>query len=323
MVNLCNYDETLISKFIHEFKESLHSSPELGYSCIYRSSTFPKSRQVFGTTTEDGRTFAIKIDTENDNGRLEKEFGVLKELFPYFQEKEQTQVIKPIYLSPGGQFHVTEFVDHKTAMQVIYSSKVHTQAGQAYRRAGQWLHELHSFKHARRDRFWFDWMFEEIDAILCTAIPQASASEYRPYLEQMHRDAIQLGNCEDTVVFSHGDFHCDNLILGRGVTYGLDFTEVSEKLAVYDIVDFLKADVFRVGTADEIDRSGILTHNKDMFFRKYRHPVNHDILDFCIRGRLLIDWLKVSKDHYARSSFLRKKFACLGDRLSLAFCSSI
>ncbi|OUS37571.1 hypothetical protein A9Q94_05735 [Rhodobacterales bacterium 56_14_T64] len=162
-------------------------------------------------------------------------------------------------------------------------------------------------------------MFEEIEEILSNALPQAAASEYHPFLDQMLKDSALFANSEDTLVFSHGDFHGDNLILGPGVTYGLDFTEASEKLAVYDIVDFMKADIFRDGPVDEVDRSGILQHNKDMFFRKYRHPINREILDFCIRGRLLIDWIGISKEAHSKSRFQRTKFSRLADRLTLAF----
>jgi len=141
----------------------MNMSAALGYSCIYRSGTSPDSQQVFAITAEDSRNYAMKIDTAPSDDRLRNEFGVLEELFSYFQGKKHSKIVEPIYLSPGGQFHVTNFVDHKTAKQIIYLTSSQAQAGQAYRRAGQWLHELHNLKPARNERFWFNWMFEEIE----------------------------------------------------------------------------------------------------------------------------------------------------------------
>jgi hypothetical protein len=131
MVNLFNYNEDLISLFIEEFKAAENLTSEMSFACIYRSGTFPDSRQVFGVSSEAGQSFALKIDTDVGSDRLQKEFGVLKQLVPFFQDKRQTVIVRPIYLSHDGQFHVTEFVDHMTAKQIIYSPVSQTQAAQA------------------------------------------------------------------------------------------------------------------------------------------------------------------------------------------------
>jgi Ser/Thr protein kinase RdoA (MazF antagonist) len=49
-------------------------------------------------------------------------------------------------------------------------------------------------------------------------------------------DAVQM--MKDTRVWSHGDFHSENMMLGPGITYAFDLTEARMKLAIYDIVTF-------------------------------------------------------------------------------------
>jgi thiamine kinase-like enzyme len=160
-------------------------------------------------------------------------------------------------------------------------------------------------------------MFEMI-ATLVHDTPKAAASTYSPMINMLRRQGESLTRRHDTCGFTHGDFHGRNLLLGKGATYGIDFTEATEKLLVYDIVDFLKMDIFRPATPDALDRSGILRANKEMFLRQYSHPLDIDILDFCIRARLLIDWLSITQSKYDSSSFQRRKFYLLHDRLKQA-----
>ena len=137
-------------------------------------------------------------------------------------------MVEPVYLSSSGQFFVTAYIDRKTATEIIYKTLPDNQAGQAYRRAGEWLNALHKFNDPVKKRFWYQWIFENIEDILSTSVPQAQETEYQPFLEQMRRDAEKLDGVHELKVFAHGDFHGRNLILGSGVTYGLDFTEVTE-----------------------------------------------------------------------------------------------
>ena len=319
MVSLFNFDEDLIYGFVREFAEYHAPGSEHAFACIYRSSDYPDTRQVFRVSTK-GQDFALKVDTQSpETGRLTKEFDLLCQLHRLFSDHDKVAIVDPIYKSPGGQFFVTRHIDRKTATEMIYADIPDNRAAQVYRRAGQWLHVLHDFKPRTQVRFWYQWMFETIDQTLSDSTPQARPEEFRPMLEQQQRDAETLKDIRDVRVFSHGDFHGRNLIQGPGVTYGLDFTEATEKLAVYDIVDFMKVDVFRDAPPDVIDRSGLIAGNKEMFFKLYRQPINHDLLDFSMRARLLMDWLAISQEIYANSAFQRKKFERLRSRVILAF----
>lgn len=319
MVNLLNYDDRLVRQCVSEFVEAKFPASEFSFACIYRSPQHPSERQVFLVAIE-GQKFALKLDLMSDEtGRLAKEYEVLSRLYPFFEPHERVAVIKPIYLSPDGRFFVTEYAGDRTATDAIYDLEQDNRAGQIYRRAGEWLHVCHSFSGVRRARFWYQWMFESLEEAVASGDCQARPEIYQPMIDQLHRDASVVDGIEDSCVFSTGDFHGHNLIISAGQACGLDFTEVCEKLAVYDIVDFLKVDIRRDGAASEVDRSGILKRNKAMFFKLYRHPINPDVLDFCLRARLLIDWLSISAERYVNSSYNRRSFDRLEQRLAIAF----
>jgi hypothetical protein len=112
------------------------------------------------------------------------------------------------------------------------------------------------------------------------------------------------------------------MMLGSGITYAFDLTEARMKLAIYDIVDFLKVDIYRDGTGEMIDRSGIIASHREMFFRGYKHSVQPELFDVAMRGRLLIDWASITQQAYFEDrDGQRKQFARLKERLDIAFGS--
>lgn len=319
MVNLFNFNDRLVKKFILEFVHAKFPGSDYVYACIYKSADFSNERQVFLVEIEDQR-FALKLDlTADKTGRLKDEYEILSNLQSHFAPHGRVAIVKPVYFSPSCKFFVTEHVGRKTATEAIRGIVEDNQAAQIYRRAGEWLNVLHSFRRPTYERFWYQWMLEDLNSIISSLDVQALADEYEPLIQKMHEASNKFNSVRDLKVFSNGDFHGANLIIDKGCVYGLDFTEAKEKLAVYDIVDFLKVDVYRDGRPADVDRSGILQHNKHMFFKLYKHPINFDVLDFCIRGRLLIDWLSITRQRYAKSSFQRTKFKKFRERLLMAF----
>ncbi|MFA3919593.1 phosphotransferase [Ruegeria hyattellae] len=322
MLTLSQHETQLASTYVDEFARACLGGASPTFDCIYRSSNFPQTRLVMRVSTAD-ESYALKIDSESPlTGRLKAEFGVLQDLHTYFQGNETSQVVRPVYYSPGHAFFVTVFIDRPTAVDLIYDSPDDGKVAQVYRRAGSWLHDLHRFRTPTHIPFWPQWMMESTRELAKTARPDI-AQDCRMMMNIMRADAGRLRSQPDLRVFSHGDFHGLNLILGQGTVFGLDFTEVIEKLAVYDIVDFLKADVFRDDTGQDLDRSGILRKNKEMFFRLYRHPIDMDILDFCIRGRLLKDWLEISGEDYNPTEFEAQKSRHLQHRLRRALTEPV
>lgn len=318
MLDLSDTEQTIASEYVAEFSRRNPVGPVKKVECVYRSHAFPDSRLVLKITTGI-ESFALKIDNNSPTtGRLRDEFSLLTDLHQHFENNPSSQVIRPIYLSPSETFFVTEFINRPTAVDLIYNSKNENQVAQIFRRAGSWLNDLHDRHPPASYAFRPKWMTDSIRD-LSTTVPYDIAGTSRKMVNVMLAEAARLKGIQDIRVFSHGDFHGQNLIVGQGKTIGLDFTESREKLAVYDIVDFLKADIFRDGAGPDVDRSGILRKNKDMFFRRYRHPINMEILDYCIRGRLLKDWLALWQPNHDCSPFEEDKRQRLGNRLKVVF----
>lgn len=287
-------------------------------SFLCRSHAFPDTRHVWKIESA-GRHYALKLDTLSpETGRLGKEFALLEQLTEHFKFNTVNRVVRPVYLSPTDLFMVTEFVNRPTAADIIHNSTNETQVGQIYRRAGSWLHDLHELQNPTDYAFRPRWMTESIGALRAN-LPSHVAQISQPMIDSFLAEAATLKNRPDLRVFSHGDFHGLNLIMGQGTAIGLDFTESRDKLAVYDIVDFLKADIFRDGTDQDVDLSGVLTRHKEMFFRQYRHPIDMQILDCCLRGRLLKDWLRLWQPDFTCSEFELRKRDLLETRLVQAF----
>ena len=303
-----------------QFMSNLGLEGTFSLKQVYRSRDYPRERWIYRLDLDDAQ-YALKIDVKADvTDRLRYEYATLKKLDAYFKSnaKAEGSVVAPLYISHDGKFFVSEFMDRPTVEHLIHHLESNRQAAQIFRRAGAWLHHLHSFEAQEHAKFWPNWMLEKIEARIADG-PQAEEADYSPMVAQMRRDATRLTGLEDLAGFCHGDFHAGNLIIGKGQCHGLDIRKVTAKLLVYDIVDFLKADIFRPCTPDGLDQSGISVENKAKFFRLYRHKVNMAILDYCLRGRLLIDWLEISPDKYVKRPSQREKFGYLRERLMHAF----
>lgn len=318
MLNLFNIDYIRVNKMIREFTSNTGLSGDTQFVCIYEAANFKRERQVFKVVVGD-KVFAMKVDRVGaQTGRLTSEFAVMLDLHVHFKSYDKHSIPDPVYMSENGDFFVVEFLDHRTATDAIKTATNEKSAGQFYRRAGGWLHALHEFKPMTTSKLYPNWMFKSMQRTIDIG-PHANPSKYEPMIETLRVQTDNLKGRVDTRAFCHGDFHSSNLILGNGTTYGFDFTEITEKLALYDIVDFLKVDVFRTGVLDDVDKSGITRQAKAMFFKLYRHPIDAELLDFCLRGRLLKDWIFITSERYAKSQYQNNKFHRLEDRLNIAF----
>ncbi|MEP2718207.1 aminoglycoside phosphotransferase family protein [Pseudophaeobacter sp.] len=323
MLPFAHFDEDLVLDCIAEFSATSDRPGPYAVTCLDQSGDFPTERMAFRLSCDDHPELVLKLDSAPATQRLSKDFQILKELQAGSLQNPRLAVIKPLYLSPKGHFHITEFAPGKTAKQKIYADPPQSRAGQIFRRGGKWLHELHASKPIEKGGIWASWMLEEVEKQRTTAACQACSETLEEYVGIMQTDLSLFSSREDTLVFSHGDFHGGNLILAQGKTFGLDFTEATRKLAVYDIVDYLKMDVFAPATAGMVGADGIQKHTRAMFEKGYRHGFDAKLLSYCLRGRLLIEWVKISIQKFEQSSFQRKKFSCLQNRLHFAFAQPL
>ena len=287
---------------------------------IFTSPVFPLERQVLRVTF--GKTsYAMKVDfTSDTTQRLAKEFDGLKRLSAHFRTYEKLGTATPIYLGVGGRYFVMNYLHHRTAGQRLKQSQQLQTTRQVYRRAGLWLTAMHEFKPHERTKFYGEWMPQEVNTRMESGQMQAPTDSVGRMRDMLAMQIAEVQHTKDTRVWSHGDFHSENMMLGPGITYAFDLTEARMKLAFYDIVDFLKVDVFRPMQNERVDRSGIIASHREMFFKGYKHTVDPKLFEVAMRGRLLIDWASIGKAAYKTNlEGQRIHFARLQERLDIAF----
>lgn len=289
---------------------------------IYQSYEFPDTRQVWKVSLGPD-TFALKLDYEAaSDGRLAKEFAELQNLSTHFAKYDKLGIATPVYLSPTGTFCVTEFLDFKTAGERLKDVDNVQTRRQVFRRAGLWLHAMHEYKPPKRKEFWGNWMIKELDEIIARKEMQAPAEDVALMRAILHEQVRNVNRTKDSHATSHGDFHSENMMLGPGMTYGFDFTEARPKMAVYDVVDFLKCDIYRETPAAEVDSAGITAAHREMFFKGYKHKIDKGVLDVSLRGRLLIDWVSITKANHVKLRVDRILYRKLKPRLDIAFAKA-
>lgn len=267
-----------------------------------------------------GRLFVLKLNREAaEDGRLAREFDGLLRLEAALADRPDLGVVHPIYLSPGGGFMVTDFNDEDTAWTRLTSG---ADPAPVYTLAGRWLAALHGQAPADEAPFWPKWIFTKLDAVQASGVPQARPQVFRPMLRALRRQAEGLRGRVSRRCLCHGDYHPGNLLVGMAGARGLDLSEERRKLAVYDMVDFLKADVQCDGPDSQVGAGGVLAPSRAAFLAGYGQEIDAELLDFCLRARLLITWIDIDRERYARSDFQRDKWARLNRRLSLAFDQS-
>lgn len=308
-----------VNAMIREFAASRDFVGMPEHRLIYKSYDFPDTRQVWQVALGPD-LFALKLDYEADaNGRLAKEYQELLNLSAHFAKYDKLGIATPVYLSPTGQFCVTEFLNHKTAGERLQAVESDQTRGQVFRRAGLWLHAMHEYKPPKRKEFWGNWMIKELDEIVARDAMQAPADDVAYMRAILHEQVRKVNRTRDAHATSHGDFHSENIMLGPGITYGFDFTEARAKMAVYDVVDFLKVDIYRDTPAEQVDSAGITKTHRDMFFKGYKHPINKDVLDVSLRGRMLLDWVSITKANHTKLRVDRILYRKLKPRLDIAF----
>lgn len=314
--------DSRINAMIREFANVRGFVGMPDHKIIYRSYEFPDTRQVWRVALGPD-VFALKLDYEAEpGGRLAKEFGELKNLSAHFAKYDKLGIATPVYLSPTGQFCVTEFLDHKTAGERLQSVDNDQTRRQVFRRAGLWLHAMHEYKPQKRKEWWGNWMIKELDEIVARGQMQAPADEVALMRAILHAQIRKVNRTKDTHATSHGDFHSENMMLGPGMTYGFDFTEARAKMAVYDVVDFLKCDIYRNTPVAELDDTGITKTHREMFFKGYKHRLDKDVLDVSLRGRMLIDWATITRDNHVKLRVDRILYRTLKPRLDVAFAKA-
>lgn len=310
--------QPIINAMVAEFADAMRFDGKPDVLRVFTSHV-DADRQVLRVGLGD-KAYALKIDFASDEtARLAREYDGLKALNAHFQSYDKLGTATPVYLSPSGTFFAMDYLDFHTAGRRLKASGNEQTTKQVYRRAGLWLTAMHEFKPQKRSPFYGEWMFEEVDARIAEGQMKAPFALAETWRNKLANQIAEVQLTKDTRVWSHGDFHSENIMLGPGMTYGFDLTEARMKQAIYDIVDFLKVDIYRRVPGEEIDSAGLIAKHREMFFKGYKHKVNPKLFEVAMRGRLLIDWVTITKEGYENRESQSIRYARLKDRLEVAF----
>ncbi|MGJ8612434.1 MAG: phosphotransferase [Octadecabacter sp.] len=308
-----------IMEMVDEFADHLGFSGKADVARIFTSPVAPQDRQVLRVIFGDD-IYAMKIDfTSPDTDRLAREFSDLQRMTAHFAKYEKLGTVTPIYLSKAGTFFTMNFLGFPTAGQRLKESQSLQTTRQVYRRVGLWLSAMHDYKDQVRGKFNGAWMTREVDALVEADNMRAPVRDVLRMRDLLHKQNKAVFDVRGIRAWGHGDYHSENIMLAPGKTYAFDLTEARMKMAVYDVVDFLKVDVFRQMPGEAIDRSGIIAKHREMFFRGYKHDIKPELFDVAMRGRLLIDWAGITPSGYQKSEHQKLQYTRLKDRLDVAF----
>lgn len=308
-----------IMDMVSEFADFIGFSGTADVTRIFTSPVAPEDRQVVRVIFGED-IYAMKIDfTSDDTGRLAGEFDDLKNMTTHFAKYEKLGTVTPLYLGKAGTFFAMHFLGFPTAGQRLKQSQSLQATRQVYRRVGLWLSAMHDYKKQVHGKFNGAWMTREIDALVEADAMRAPVRDVLRMRDILHRQNKEVLDVRGIRAWGHGDYHSENIMLAPGMTYAFDLTEARMKMAVYDVVDFLKVDVFRQMPGEAIDQSGIIAKHREMFFRGYKHDIKPELFDVAMRGRLLIDWAGITPDGHQKSKHQQLQYMRLKQRLDIAF----
>lgn len=271
-------------------------------------------RQVFKAHNE-ALQIVIKVDQQGDQtNRLRVEHGHLEQLSRHYARFDGMAVARPLLLDPGGRYLITEFAPGQTAQERVAADADPQVVRQTLRRAGRWLNILHRSGRPDRIRPQLGWMPDTIDRLL-ERDELADPAAAKPHVARFRKLLRSSAPAHSPRVRAHGDFHGANLIMSATTTTGVDLSECTRKLAVYDMVDMLvDLDLRRPGDW-RLGPMGIAEDTATQFFHWYRQDIDWPLLALCLHGRLLIDWLSVTPERLLRSPYQERKFTALSTRL--------
>ncbi|MDC0656445.1 aminoglycoside phosphotransferase family protein [Leisingera sp. SS27] len=319
MLLFAEYDETLLQSHVEEFQAAAGVAGTFSVNCIHKARDPGRDQMVFALMHETGRTLVLKKDFQAGKSWIEREYRLFEKLQPHFGSSGKNRIVTPVYLAADKSFHITEFAEGRTATDILLTPSSPAQVNQVFRRAGAWLYRLHSFSPEEPENIWMQWVFDELEKTAADSSGMISQDHYGRYASQLLDQSRSLQGSPCPRVFSHGDFHSDNLILGSGNACGLDLAYAKHKPAIYDVADFLASDITTPAEPAEIGPGGVRRASTEFFFKTYRRPFSASILNFHLRARLLLKLAHCRAIEVEENPRARKRFDVLLARLESAF----
>lgn len=264
----------------------------------------------------EGGDFVVKLNRmPREAGSTATEYRALRQAARRFDLQPDLGVVEALYLSRDETFMVSRFHKAHTLWERMHHD---APLAELFQHAGRWLSVLHSHGPAEEGQFWPKWIFDRLEQLHARG-PQARPARYRPMIRTLRQQVDGLRGRVFPRPFCHGDFHPRNLLIDGDRMLGLDMADAGQKLAVYDIVDFLKSDYRFDASAEEIDAGGVRRHLRAALLQGYGQPVDDALVTFLLRAHMLIRWLEIDKARFADLPFQQNKYRQLEERLDLAF----
>ncbi len=309
---LAKYQSTTGDKRAYEIT---HMGP-----CQRHPSSKPR---VFRLTAPD-RSRVLKLDPRDiPHKRLCREYARLTELAPVFEGHSHAGLIEPVYLAPDGQFMVSNFVEGETADALVRTAANGDRIAEISRAGGLWLSVLHNSQPAVSSAYDPGWVIRQLYKITDAAGSAGPAINVLRRAELMYQlaqrlEIVRRADCPR--VPSHGDFNCGNLILSEDRVTGLDIAADPQKLAIYDIVDFLveldlAASEEALWDGDGRPTGPVLAG----FLDGYGTRIALEVIEAALVSRLTIQAFKINRGQYRWQRHRRQRLKRMMARLNRIF----
>lgn len=292
----------------------------------------PEFEELRQRTDKHGKRYVFKIQSGTDrfivklnqqggeNDAVRGEFAQLERAHRHFEQADGLSVPRPVYLSNEGTFFVMEFIDHPTSDVTIRRKKMDAAATDlVYENAGKWVQHFHRQEPAKQIGFLprtrLGSIRQRLENADASELMKADAARAERYLAGLRQMAPTLRDRPVAEVYCHGDYWSSNLIIGTGITYGLDMAYARRRADILDFAEYMMADLMLGSRPGGLDPSGISSRSIQSFLAGYGWEGDRDILEFVVLCKLVIEWMRFTEPAYSARLGVRNRFHEAENRL--------
>ncbi|WP_297772029.1 phosphotransferase [uncultured Roseovarius sp.] len=195
----------------------------------------PEKRAILAGTF-DGRAAVIRMVEPDFTEKLAREWAELVRIWPHMNDGAY-RVAQPLLHVPEAGLMVTERIEGKPLLEFLWQEQP-DERPQHLRPAAEWLRLFTEMTESWRAGNALGWLARAERAASKQPFARLRRIE-TGILEHLRKMAAQLDGAECRDAISHGDFHPNNLVIGKDHLTGID-TGGSGRLPVCkDIARFL------------------------------------------------------------------------------------
>lgn len=195
-------------------------------------------------------SFICKVGTPDAAGRekIQNQFARLKAVRDSMGNSQRT-VPEPMYVSEHDSALIMQAVAGDSLRQVMPEFTVTSDVNAYLENAGHWLSDFHALtrKPALFDpKPHINWLAKKVQRHAEGAISIPHYASFMQEYDKLEHLAKACSGLPSFRCITHRDFHLGNLIFASdGVTYGIDFENQKEDVALRDVMSYLFDFMFR------------------------------------------------------------------------------